>query len=437
MKYNPFNKPLDELTADDLNVLINNEVTEGYWIEYKSEFQESKKISKSIASFANTFGGWYLVGVKADKTKNVATDICGFSLTDIPDPIAKLRDSIKSNIDPIPVFHPKLIDIGSGRATLIVQIPDNQNTPFINRNGRIYRRVGDSSDPVPENNRNVVDRLVDNGRELVKQFADFCRDERTFSKAEEEQSWVNIFLSPYPLGAIERYDMLSTDGIENLIQLSQSPIKIHFDDTQEIGSGNLPFNSGQIGVGSVILRQVEPSKIAFNSLTAELFADGRAKFFVPLRIMMPVLEEANIQQLKSTQVRQALERIAASDRDHSSTLLRFFDIRQLWAIIINLLNFYQKWYGEALEQNNVQVSITMENIWRLVPFCDMDEWGTHVQKFGLPAQNVNFIRIPIEKGKGIICDYPLWKTVCPFIGEGFGLPIILCTFIALKPNSPT
>ena len=52
MKYNPFNKPLDELTADDLNVLINNEVTEGYWIEYKSEFQESKKISKSIALVA-------------------------------------------------------------------------------------------------------------------------------------------------------------------------------------------------------------------------------------------------------------------------------------------------------------------------------------------------------------------------------------------------
>jgi len=51
MAYNPFDKPINDLTAKDLDVLIQKDVAEGYWVEYKSEFQPSKKIAKSIASF--------------------------------------------------------------------------------------------------------------------------------------------------------------------------------------------------------------------------------------------------------------------------------------------------------------------------------------------------------------------------------------------------
>jgi len=204
MTYTPFEKSLEELTASDLESLIKNEITEGYWIEYKSEFQPSKKIAKSIASFANTYGGWYFIGVEADKTKNVATKICGFNLAEIPNPIDKFRESIKANIDPVPIFHSMLIEIGSGKCVLVAQIPDNQETPFITKEGRIYRRVSDSSDPVSEDNRYAIDRLVDNGKELEKRFGEFCTDEREFCEAEENQSWVNIFLSPYPLGIIER-----------------------------------------------------------------------------------------------------------------------------------------------------------------------------------------------------------------------------------------
>lgn len=434
MTYNPFKNPFDILTADDLGSLINNEITEGYWIEYKSEFQPSKKISKSIASFANTYGGWYFIGVKADKTKNTATDICGFKLAEIPDPIDKLRESIKANIDPVPVFHSKLIEIGSGKAVLVVQIPENQETPFITKEGRIYRRVSDSSDPVPEDNRYAIDRLVDNGRELAKRFAEFCIDERTFSEAEEHQSWVNIFLSPYPLGIIERDDMLSSEGIEKLIHLSQIPIKIYLNTTKEIGTGNLPFNAGQLGVGSVILKQADPSKMAFNSLSVEFFMDGRAKLFIPLKYMQG-LHNVNINNFKSPEVRQALTTIVKSDEQYDSALIRFFDIQALWTTVTILLNFYQEWYGKALEQNSLRAAITIGNTWRSSPFCDADEWGIYVQKFGLPVQNTDFIRIPNQKGKGLIAKFPLWTMICPFIGMGFGLPIDLYSNIVFSDTN--
>jgi hypothetical protein len=138
----------------------------------------------------------------------------------------------------------KLIELGNGRAVLTVYIPDNQETPFISRDGRIYRREGDSSSPVHETNRYAVVHLVEKGRDIARQFERFCRDERTFCQAEEGQGWVSIFVSPYPTGMIDKKDILSDKGIDALIQLSQQPIGIRVADS-EIGSGNLPLNSGQ------------------------------------------------------------------------------------------------------------------------------------------------------------------------------------------------
>jgi hypothetical protein len=60
--YNPFNKDISQLEEDDLNKLIDK-VSEGWFVEYKGDFQNSKKISHSIASFANSDGGWYIVGI--------------------------------------------------------------------------------------------------------------------------------------------------------------------------------------------------------------------------------------------------------------------------------------------------------------------------------------------------------------------------------------
>ena len=72
MIYNPFDKlPGDTLTAEELQKLVENNVAEGYYVEYKSLFVRNEKIGWSISSFANSYGGWYIVGVKTDE-HNVA-----------------------------------------------------------------------------------------------------------------------------------------------------------------------------------------------------------------------------------------------------------------------------------------------------------------------------------------------------------------------------
>jgi hypothetical protein len=429
--YNPFDKPIgDKLSADDLQMLVEREVAEGYFVEYKREFLANKTIGLSIASFANTYGGWFIVGVEADN--HIASKVRGFNLATYPEPVAKVREIAKTHIDPVPIFFPQVVKLQDDKAVLVVYISGDQETPFISKDGRVYRRTYDSSNPIPEKDRYAIDRLVDAGRDQAKQFEIFCRDERTFSAAEEGQGWVKLFISPYPLDPIEkRLDLVSSEGVERLILLSQSPVKLRVAEAGQswnLGTGNIPFNSGQTTGRSVILRYVEPSEVDLNSLTTELFIDGRAKFFIPL-FHVPVAREENIDEFKSSQVKQALSRNWATDQEYKTQLLRFFDMGRLWSIVAILLSFYQEWLGEDHCVTDFKVAVLVEDVWRTVPFLDLDEWGVHVQKCGLPVVSSDIRKFPSDTDRPLLIsvdeERTLWPAVCSLIGLVFGLPIEL------------
>ncbi len=428
MAYNPFNKPIEDLHVTDLDVLKTDQVAEGYWVEYKRDFPSNDKIAKSVASFANTYGGWYFIGVEADKKQNTVTDICGFSLASVPDPISTTRDIIKSHIDPIPVFRSKLIRLNDDRAVLVVHVPDDQETPFITRDGRIYRRVSDASDPVPETNRYAVDRLVDQGQEVSKKFTEFCRDERTFSKAEKGQAWLNIFLSPYPLGTIDKLDDISTDGIKRLKHLSQEPLEVAIaSDARrlKIGTVTSQFNFGQIALGSVVLRQATQAAEVFNQPTAELFHDGKAKFLMPLAHIQDI--EQVMRSSVSNQAIDALREVLRK-RDNLS-LLHFLDMANLCSAVIFSLGFYQAWLGRDMEKVRIRAAMVLKGLWRTVPFCDTDLWGEYVRNCGLPVLHQDIVKIPKDISRGFFFDLEeegtFWLTGCGVLCVALGFPIEL------------
>jgi predicted HTH transcriptional regulator len=96
--YNPFDKRIEDLTFNDLKKLIDNEVTEGFYVEFKSDFQQPQKIAKSIASFANTYGGWYLIGVEDEKSTNIAKYIVGFDISKHSQPKESVRQIVGAHI---------------------------------------------------------------------------------------------------------------------------------------------------------------------------------------------------------------------------------------------------------------------------------------------------------------------------------------------------
>jgi predicted HTH transcriptional regulator len=178
MTYNPFEKEIGEsLHKEDLNILITRQVSEGYYVEYKREMPKPTKIARSLASLANTYGGWYIVGVETDE-HNVAKAVSGFTSASCHDPISVVRDLVKHHIDPVPIFFPQVITLDNGNLVLTIYIPHRQETPFITKDGRLYRRTYDSSDPVPETSRYALDQLIERGKEVSKRFASFSKDEQ-------------------------------------------------------------------------------------------------------------------------------------------------------------------------------------------------------------------------------------------------------------------
>ena len=61
-RYSPFSKPLAEFPPEELNVL--RDVSEGWFVDYKSEALSPRDFGKHLSAFANQFGGWLFVGVK-------------------------------------------------------------------------------------------------------------------------------------------------------------------------------------------------------------------------------------------------------------------------------------------------------------------------------------------------------------------------------------
>ena len=417
MAFNPFNRPIgDSLDQSDLQTLVADKVAEGYQVEYKSQFPSNDKIGHSIASFANTYGGWYIVGVNANKTDNTPICIPGFSLDDIPDPIARVRDVAKSHIDPIPVFHPQVVSLTGKVAVLVVYVPAEQETPFVSKDGRIYRRHSDSSDPVSETDRYALDRLIENGGDVRGRFETFCKDRRLFSKAESNRGWVNIFLSPYPLGAIEKEDLSLTDNLCKLLESSNRPHSVPLGPGSYI-TGNMPFDSARTSHRSVVLEQRGSESLHNNTVGIQLFADGRAKLFVPLQSVN------DFDYIDSQDVKSFLREVVGVN---PKGLLQFFDMGALWLSIANLVTFYEHWLERPEWMTQVQVAITLQNVWRAVAFFDSDEWVQHVQQLSLPIVRENSVTVPEPIGRGSSVDLggeiPLWLRIGVTISEALGLP---------------
>lgn len=424
MPFNPFDKRIgDTLEAADLQVLVDRQIPEGYYIEYKSDFQTSVKIAKSLASFANTYGGWYFVGVQSDKTTSIATGLPGFELSDHPDPIATVRNVARDYIDPMPLLFPQLAEVTPGRWVLAVSIPESNDTPHVCSDGRIYRRAADSSEPIFEKDRYALDRLVERNREALQRFDQFCTDDRTFCKAEEKSSWFEGYFAPYPVGSVQTSSVFEATDLQALVDLSKGPLTSPFlpGMTMTLQPELAVPYQVQTGFGSVLIRWLEPSQSALNTLQIELFADGRCRMAAPLTLL-------NVWQPGKIRSQPILEWLdpMKSDPKADAYLLKFIDLRSTWGLISWMITLYTNWLQKLNWQGEAWTRMRLTNIWRCVPFYDTDAWMEHVQKFGIPVSHRAKVDIPTRGQRPLqasLFQEGGLATLLSFVGLALGVPI--------------
>ncbi len=387
--FSPFKDlKVDGFSVEDIEWLQENSVSEGLYIEYKSRLVKQEKIANSIASFANTYGGWYIVGVEASKETNTPTAIPGISLKESRDPLATIREAVKEYLDPTPAFFSSLVMLPSGDVVAVIQIPDGQNKPIISRDGKIYRRVGDATDPVHEKDRAVVDRLVDEGKVLSQKFEDFCTDSRTHCKGEREQPWVNVYIQPYP-DWLEPSLPLSQTELDALRCELSKPIEMTFGESTWSSSTN--FSAVRTGARSTILSARGGTNLGYNNLLIELVADGWARLHFPLSTFGLFDLAKNCDRIETPDIQKLVQHI---DRQDRSFEIPFIHAGNAMVGLMSVVRIYQVWLGEVNKETCFKYRIELDNVWRSVPYADTQEWADFIERCGFHLTTQNNIWQP-------------------------------------------
>lgn len=158
-------KRFPDISLEDIDKLIENRVAEGFYIEYKSEIPDNRKIGKSITSFANTKGGYLIFGVDSDKPTNEPKVKTPVNKEDYD---ANRINDICNYIDK-PVYVEKIfIRVNnSNKGIVIIKIPPSYNIPHFYR-GKIYVREGESSKPIPLDRYDLINELFEKRKKIEK-----------------------------------------------------------------------------------------------------------------------------------------------------------------------------------------------------------------------------------------------------------------------------
>ncbi len=143
-----FNKPVHELTFNDVVAFCKRGIPENKQLDYKYMLPKNhEKFAKTLASFANAMGGTVIVGVQDDKNDKPAPPFLGIAYHE------KVRNSIEdiiqTYIDPVVFVDITIVLNKRGdRMFVVIEIPQSNLTPhLVGKSKRAYIRTGQSSRP--------------------------------------------------------------------------------------------------------------------------------------------------------------------------------------------------------------------------------------------------------------------------------------------------
>jgi len=181
-----YTKPINEITYQDIIDFCAAGYSEGFILEYKRDFASlsNEKIAKTVAAFANTYGGILIIGVDAPSGKPVAP-FEGFNFDTSLKYEEKIESVILSHIKE-PVFpEVRVCDPMNGKTFIVVRVSESHLTPHrVSDNTKIYVRTGQSSTPNVEATYDKIEWLATR-RKKSEEFREILiqESERYFNDA--------------------------------------------------------------------------------------------------------------------------------------------------------------------------------------------------------------------------------------------------------------
>jgi len=124
------NLALGDVTPDDIRQM--GAENETLFVEFKSSLDgEGYKVAEAVASFANTLGGWVLIGLHDDGTPS--------NWTPPPNVTDRVRQILDIWLDPLPAFAATLRE-HEGVPIGLIRVYESTDTPHVLRNGKVVVR---------------------------------------------------------------------------------------------------------------------------------------------------------------------------------------------------------------------------------------------------------------------------------------------------------
>ena len=125
------------LTFEDIEALLQSDVAESYFLEFKSDGEPVRKFIKEVCAFANSYGGYIILGVKDNKEIEGCT-----TWNEI-----KVHTSIRDSISPMPWYDVRELQKDS-RTIVVVRVEEGVNPPYVTNDGKMLIRSSSGSSPV-------------------------------------------------------------------------------------------------------------------------------------------------------------------------------------------------------------------------------------------------------------------------------------------------
>src|SRR5687768_16911315 len=126
-------KPLRDITIDDINDLIAAQVQEDAMIEYKATVPEytgdaKREFKYDVSSFANAAGGHLILGVKT--VNGIAVEVVGVNGENVDGEIRRLEEMMLHGITPrIPGIGIEPVKAPDDKAVIVLRIPNSWAAP--------------------------------------------------------------------------------------------------------------------------------------------------------------------------------------------------------------------------------------------------------------------------------------------------------------------
>jgi hypothetical protein len=170
-----YSKPLSQISTADLQELLAEGAVENARLEFKLLPPDKDDTLKKVSSFANTFGGWMIIGARALSSDGRIQDLPG--IDEVSGYKQRVVDWCFVGASPpltIEVSDPVQAPSGSGKVCYVIRVPESDVAPhFLNGRKGVWVRTDEFSARFEERlaNENELKHLLER-RKLILQRKD-------------------------------------------------------------------------------------------------------------------------------------------------------------------------------------------------------------------------------------------------------------------------